>query len=106
MGPLLAIILLTAAKTGLSQPSPAWHKASESLTVPTSNAHTYASVNTLQKNDTVSCIYTLSGSSTLQKGFKAVYIQHGFFTDNAKTLNVFFDSNGHRIYNVEKYYFN
>jgi hypothetical protein len=98
----LAILLLLSGKRMLGQD---WHTAGDPLKLPPSPGNFYASVRYLKKYDTVQCTYKLTGSDDLRPGYKMVKIQYGFYTDNAKSLHVFFDDRGRRIRHVEKFYF-
>jgi hypothetical protein len=96
------ILLLAAGSPVFSQN---WHAAGDTLKLPESPGHIYSSIGTLKNYDTVPCTYTVSGSMALRKGFKKVYIRHGFYTDNARTLYVFFDDGRRRVRHVDRFYF-
>ena len=83
----------------------AWHTAGDPLKLPPSPGNFYNTVLYLKKYDTVACTYKVTGSDDLRHGYKMVRIQYGFYTDNSKSLNVFFDERGRRIRHVEKFYF-
>jgi len=99
---IATIILLAGGSPAFSQ---SWHAASDTLKLPPSPGHIYSSIGSLKNYDTVPCTYTVSGSAALRKGFKMVRIRHGFYTDNASTLNVFFDDALRRVYHVDRFYF-
>ena len=96
------ILLLAAGSPAFSQH---WHAAGDTLKLPESPGHVYSSIATLKNYDTVPCTYTVSGSTALRKGYKKVYIRHGFYTDNASTLYVFFDDDLRRVRHVDRFYF-
>ena len=98
----VVILLLAAGSPAFSQN---WHAAGDTLKLPESPGHIYSSIGTLKNYDTVPCTYTVSGNNALQKGFKMVHIRHGFYTDNASTLYVFFDEGLRRVYHVDRFYF-
>lgn len=96
------IIILVASKPAFSQN---WHAAGDTLKLPESRGHIYSSIGSLKNYDTVPCTYTVTGNTALQKGYKMVHIRHGFYTDNATTLHIFFDEDRRRVYHVERFYF-
>jgi len=96
------ILILAAGRPAFSQN---WHAAGDTLRLPESPGHIYSSIGSLKNYDTVACTYMVSGSMALRKGFKMVYIRHGFYTDNASTVQIFFDEALRRVYHVERFYF-
>jgi hypothetical protein len=98
----LVITMLAFRQVTIAQ---AWHTAGDPLTLPPSPGNFYNDVLYLKKYDTVACTYKVSGSDELRQGYKMVRIQSGFYTDNSKSLYVFFDKHGSRIRHVEKFYF-
>ncbi|MDO6433106.1 hypothetical protein Q4E93_21030 [Flavitalea sp. BT771] len=98
----VATLLLAVSSPAVAQN---WHAAGDTLKLPESPGHVYSSIGSLKSYDTVPCTYTVSGSTALRKGFKKVYIRHGFYTDNARTLYVFFDDGLRRVRHVDRFYF-
>ena len=98
----VVILILGASRPAFSQN---WHAAGDTLRLPESPGHIYSSIGSLKNYDTVACTYIVSGSMALRKGFKRVYIRHGFYTDNASTVQIFFDEALRRVYHVERFYF-
>jgi hypothetical protein len=94
--------MLVAGSPAFSQN---WHAAGDALRLPPSPAHIYSSIGSLNNYDTVPCTFTVAGDTALQKGFKMVCVRHGFYTDNATTLHMFFDEGRRRVYHVERFYF-
>jgi hypothetical protein len=103
---LVSLVITVLAFGQFSFAQASWHMAGDPLKLPPSPGSFYNAVLYLKKYDTVACTYKVIGNDDLRKGYKMVRIQYGFYTDNSKSLNVFFDERGRRIRHVEKFYFN
>jgi len=99
----ITVLFLVACSTAFSQNN--WHAASDTLKEPKNTSGYYITVAYSNRYDTVSCTYIASGSNERKKGFKSVYILHGYYTDDRATFQVFFNNHMQRIYNVERYSF-
>lgn len=82
-----------------------WHSARERLSQPKSPSGFYATVSFLSRYDSVPCTYVSVSSKQPQKGYKVVYVQNGYYTDNSQTFGVFLDEQFRKVQGVRRYYF-
>jgi len=97
-------IALLALSICLSAYSQEWHSAKKKLKQPRKSGYNITVI-FYDKYDTVPCVYVTNDGKQEQKGYKYIYLRGGFYTDNASTVQVFFDERMKRVYNVKRYYF-
>lgn len=98
---LLALIIAIS----LTASSQEWHKATEKLKYPKISGF-YSTIGYFNRYDMIHITYFLKDDTTKYTGYKFVYVDRGFYTDNSKTRRIFFNGKKERIKNVEKYFFN
>lgn len=82
-----------------------WYSAKDTLKLPPSPGGIYNNSGYIKRYDTVPAIYILSGDTLVRKGFKMVFISHGFYIDDSLTFGEFFDDKKKRIKNIDGYGF-
>lgn len=98
----IVFLMVFTCKTVLSQQ---WHAAGDSLIEPRNPNGYYITVAYLNKYEWAPIKYVTANSKHLYNGYKLVYILNGYYTDNARTRQLFLNARKKRIYSVERYSF-
>lgn len=97
-------ILLSFDTIAQSTTQTEWHAAGDSLRIPDRSDNFFPSMLSFVQYDSVAIVYQ-TGDNEMHKGFKRIRLKHGYYTDDAYTLQVFFDEQFRRITNVVRYRF-
>jgi hypothetical protein len=99
---IFSIIFLFAAANSSAQ---SWRPATDTLKNPSEFGQAEGSIAYISKYDTIPCKYRVEGDTHIYNGYRFVYKQNGYYTDDTRTLHVFLDIKRRRIFNVKEYCF-
>ena len=97
---LISVVFIFTSSICLAQNAHKWNLANKALEYPKRVSLMKVASASIDNYDTVVCQYKRLDSQNIFIGYKLVFKKDGFYIDDDKTLNVFFDERKKRVEKV------